>query len=345
MADWTSRAVRRSGVLIAACCLAGSAALLVARAVPGAWGEAEHAGRLAFGAAFFVPTFETHAAAALVLGVVGLVLLRRWKIAVLAGLVPLIVLAWAAWSFMRPAQEPLARPLTVMTANLLVGHASVDRVVRLIEAESPDVIFFQEYTPAKAAKLIERIGALYPHRVEGMREHAFGAAIYSRLVFVGEPELYPHEAIRSHEAARSTGEVGIWDPQPRAVVRHGGQDIVLQNVHFAPPIHVSYLREQRVMTGWLARWVGSERRAVVVAGDFNCTDSSANLGDLRAAGLRSVRESGRGMMGTWPSSGLAGLVPVGIDHILIRGMRCGGARVGEAIDSDHLPLVARVGVE
>lgn len=345
MAEWTSRVVRRSGALIAACCLAGSAALLVARAVPGAWGEAEHAGRLAFAAAFFVRTFETHAAAAMAIGVVGLVLLRRWKIAVLSGVVPLIFVASFTWSFVRPAPVPLTKPLTVMTANLLVGHASVDRVVGLIEAESPDVIFFQEYTPAKAAKLIERLGAMYPYRVEGMRDHAFGAAIYSRLAFEGEPELFPHEAIRGHEAARSTGEVGIWDPQPRAVVRHDGRDIVLQNVHFAPPIHVSYLREQRVMTGWLARWVASERRAVVVAGDFNSTDSSANLGELRAAGLKSVRESGRGMMGTWPSSGLAGMVPVGIDHILIRGMSSDGVRVGSPIDSDHLPLVARVGVE
>jgi endonuclease/exonuclease/phosphatase (EEP) superfamily protein YafD len=237
------------------------------------------------------------------------------------------------------------KPLTVLTANLLVGLGSVERVVRLIEQEAPDVIFFQEYTPLKAERLIERIGTSYPYRAEGLREHAFGAAIYSRTPFVGEPELYPHESIRGHPAARRTGEVGIWDPQPRAVIRHDGHEVVLRNVHFAPPIQVAYLREQRVMTGWICRWLGSERRAVVIAGDLNCTDSSVNLSDLGGAGLASVREAGRGWMGTWPSSGLAGLVPVGIDHILIRGLRCDRVRVGEAIDSDHLPLIARFGVE
>ena len=263
----------------------------------------------------------------------------------MTAIIPAVVLAPVAWTFVRPDPQPLSKPLAVLTANLLVGHASVDRVVRLIEIEAPDVIFFQEYTPAKAEKLIERLGAVYPYRVEGMREHSFGAAIYSRRPFVGRPELFPHEAIRGHVWARSAGEVGIWDPQPRAVVRHGDREIVLQNVHFAPPIRISYLREQRVMTGWLCEWLRAERRAVVIAGDLNSTDASVNLDDLRAAGTVSVRAAGRGMMGTWPSSGLAGVVPVGIDHILIRGVRCDRARIGSGIDSDHLPLVASVGFE
>lgn len=338
-------AVRRIRNVVVVFCLLGSALLLLARVVPGEWGDSESSRRLAYAVAFFTRTFESHAALGMCAGVGFLILLRNWAACTIAAIVPAVVLAPTVWTYVRPDPEPLSKSLTVLTANLLVGHTSVDRVVRLIEAEAPDVIFFQEYTPAKAEKLIERLGAAYPYRVEGMREHSFGAAIYSRRPFVGRPELFPHEAIRGHVSARNTGEVGIWDPQPRAVVQHGDREIVLQNVHFAPPIRIAYLREQRVMTDWLCRWLESERRAVVIAGDFNSTDSSANLGDLRRAGLVSVRAAGRGLMGTWPSSGIAGLVPVGIDHILIRGLRSDRAHVGGAIDSDHLPLVARVGLE
>lgn len=338
-------AVRRVGTMIVMCCSLSAAALLLARVVPGQWGDSENSRRLVFAAAFFTRTFELHVAVAMCVGVAALLLLRRWAACAIAAIVPAAVLAPAIWTYLRPDPAPLSKPLTVLTANLLVGHASVDRVVRLIEAELPDVIFFQEYTPAKAEKLVDRISAKYPYRIEGLREHAFGAAIYSRLPFIGEPELFPHESIRGHVSARSTGEVGIWDPQPRAVVRHGDREIVLQNVHFAPPIRTSYLREQRVMTGWLCEWLRNDHRAVVIAGDLNSTDQSANLGDLRAAGMMSVRAAGRGMMGTWPSSGLAGLVPIGIDHILIRGLRCDRARVGGEIDSDHRPLLARVGLE
>ncbi|MBY0111298.1 MAG: endonuclease/exonuclease/phosphatase family protein [Phycisphaerales bacterium] len=231
-----------------------------------------------------------------------------------------------------------------MTANLLVGHGQVDEVVRLIRAQSPDIIFLQEYTPLKADRLVAAIGDQYPHRIEGMRDHAFGCAIYSRIPFKGEPNLYPHAALRSNPSARHFGEVGIWDPQPRAVIEHAGREIVLQNLHFAPPIRISYLREQRLMTKWLCEWLGNEQRPVILAGDLNSTLASANLDDLRRCGVRSARsEAGRGSLGSWPSSGLPSLLPVGIDHILYRGFRCEEFKVGPPIASDHLPLLAVLG--
>jgi len=233
-----------------------------------------------------------------------------------------------------------------MTANLLVGHAEVDALAAQVRQFAPDVIFFQEYTPAKAAKLETLLGPMYPFRVEGMRDHAFGEAIYSKIAFVSEPELYPHESIRAQGSlvGRAGGDVGIWDPQIRAVIEFGGTEIVLQNVHYAPPIHSSYLLEQRIMTEWLCDWLSREARPVIIAGDFNSTQTSVNLVELRGAGLIDSRSAAsRGWAGTWPAVGLPSMLPVAIDHVLVRGLQCEFSRPGTNIASDHLPLLAIVG--
>lgn len=122
-----------------------------------------------------------------------------------------------------------------------------------------------------------------------------------------------------------------------------GTQIVLQNVHYAPPIHSSYLLEQRIMTQWLCDWLARETRPVIVAGDFNSTQSSVNLADLRRAGLVDSRSFARGWTGTWPASGLASALPVAIDHVLTRGLLCESSTPGSDIASDHLPLLTVVG--
>ncbi|MBX3390706.1 MAG: endonuclease/exonuclease/phosphatase family protein [Phycisphaeraceae bacterium] len=323
-----------------------SSAIVFANVIPSAWIESSAPRGLLGAASFFVLTFEPHLGIVAALAIIGLLVLRNWRVAVIAA--PLLgwTLGPMAWSLMRPSPSPIRSPLHIMTANLLVGHDGVDVLARRIIELNPDVIFFQEYTPAKARRLIPLLAGRYPNVAEGLRDHAFGSAIYSRFPFLEVPDLYPHRSIRAPNGleGRIGGEVGVWDPQVRAIIEHDGEPIVLQNVHFAPPIHLQYFAEQRAMTRWLCDWLKSETRAVVIAGDFNSTDRSDNLRELAAAGaLDTAGIAGRGWIGTWPSSGLAGLVPMPIDHILVRGLRCSAARVGGDIASDHLPLFAEIG--
>lgn len=326
--------------------IASAALLALAYATPESLAHSRSALRRLFMLSFFVRTFEMHLGLALLIPLVILVALRRWMLAALV----LPVLAWTLGplvvSCFRSPNPPLQHPLRVMTANLLVGHSEVSTLLAEINRFAPDIIFFQEYTPDKAAKLASSLGTSYPFRIEGMREHAFGEAIYSKFAFVAEPELYPHQIIRSLGSldGRAGGEVGIWDPQIRAVIEFQGAPIVLQNVHYAPPIHSSYLLEQRIMTKWLCDWLSQETRPVIIAGDFNCTQSSVNFADLRGAGLTDSRSAAsRGWAGTWPSSGLPSLLPVAIDHVLVRGLQCESSTPGSDIASDHRPLLVVVG--
>jgi len=345
------KAERKSARVLARLAIASfivsAGVLSMAYAVPNSFAESAGVARLLFALAFFVRTFELHLALATLAPLALLLVLRRWWIAAVTATLPVWALAPIAFSYVSPAPLPVDRPLRVMTGNLLVGHAQVDPLLEQISRFAPDVIFFQEYTPAKAERLVHALAGQYPHRVEAIRDHAFGQAIYSKIPFESEPELYPHARIREQGAlkGRAGTEVGIWDAQIRAVIRLDGAEIVLQNVHYAPPIRSSYLKEQRVMTKWLCEWLANETRPVIIAGDFNCTPASANLSDLHRAGLTNSRRVARGWAGTWPASGLPSIAPVTIDHVLIRGLRCEFSSPGTNIASDHLPVLAIVGRE
>lgn len=343
--------IRRKSARLLGCAAIGTilvsvSLLALAYFIPDRYGESRGIARWLFAVAFFTRTFEMHLGLALLLPLALLLWARGWRTACVAGSIVAWFLAPLIFSYVRSHDDLQSPPLRVMTANLLIGHAEVDALAEEVQRFSPDVLFLQEYTPAKAAALALALKDLYPHRVEGMRDHAFGEAIYSKIPFATEPELYPHASIRGQGRldGREGGEVGIWDAQIRAVINFHGTQIVLQNVHYAPPIRPAYLREQRIMTKWLCDWLRTEARPVIIAGDFNCTQSSVNLRDLERAGATNSRVASRGWAGTWPARGLPSLMPVAIDHILVRGLKCRFSAPGSDIDSDHLPLTAIVGV-
>lgn len=306
---------------------------------------AGHSHLLVFWVAFMARTFGFHMGLGLGVLVVLAVAVRRRRLAGCAAVLGAVLAGPGVVSGLRslptaPAGVPV---LTVMSANLLVGHADEDALLAEIARHDPDLLIFQEYTPAKADVLVPRLKAKYPYRHEAMRQHAFGGAVFSKLPFVGEPEDAPHAELRAGAGLREGGVVGIQDPQIRVVVEFAGAPVVVQNIHDAPPMGGSYLAEQRRFIGWLARWAAAEPRAVLIAGDFNSTPESVNAADLRAAGLTEAHTAaGVGRGGTWPTDGPLSWFPrVRIDQVWTRGLRCVSSVVGEPNASDHRPVVAR----
>jgi len=324
--------------------IAGAAILLVFAAVfPAAF---NHEGRvfLAFAyIAFMIRTFWFHIGIGLLpFAVTAFTLkLRRW------GMLSLVLLGWtlipAAWSFRPRASPPSGTPaLTVMSMNLLLTNGNINAMLDSIGKENPDVILFQEYTPAAAASIGPALHEKYPHSVNFGRDDAFGQAVFSRLPFIGTPEPYPQRT-GEHAAAVPVGFVGSNDPQIRVVVEVGGSQVVIQNVHVSPPVSLEYFKDQRSMLAWLAKWGASEQRPLIMGGDFNATQQSAELGKLRAAGLTSaLDEAGWGRCSTWPQESPLSIFPgVRIDQLMSRGLICESAKVAAPTGSDHLPIVAR----
>jgi len=228
--------------------------------------------------------------------------------------------------------------LRVFSANLGVGRADPAEVLRQIGEHHPDVVLFQEYTPAFAVAVRDELRQSYPNYLEEGHADAFGQAVFSRLPFVGEPEPYPQtDADRD---GHTTDFVSPVDPQIRFVVEVGGREVVIQNTHLSPPLRPAWLGEQRVQAARVADWAEHETRPMVAMGDFNCTGTSAQAAALRRAGLR---EGGGGT--TWPTTGLKRHLPgFRLDRCYSKGLARYSSAVGERTGSDHRPIVVELAV-
>jgi endonuclease/exonuclease/phosphatase (EEP) superfamily protein YafD len=310
-------------------------------------GDLEDAGRLRrglFWVAFMGRTYSVLLGAMVVALAAVALLLRRRAVAAGSMLLGCVLLGpWAA-SLVRPLPDRPDMPsFTVMSANLLVHVSAEAELLAEIRRTDPDIICFQEYTPAKAAVLVPALSALYPHQDQAMRDHAFGQAIFSKFPFIAPPDHAPHRALRDQlrDSLRVGGVVGIQDPQIRAVVDVRGTPVVIHNIHYPPPMSGSYLAEQRRMTEWLCASAREETRPLILAGDFNCTPESLNASDLRAAAFAEVGSVARGRSTTWPTEGLLAWIPVRIDHQWhSEHLACVHSEVCKPNGSDHRPIIA-----
>jgi endonuclease/exonuclease/phosphatase (EEP) superfamily protein YafD len=227
-----------------------------------------------------------------------------------------------------------------MSVNLLNRNTRHDAVARLVLAEQPDLVAFQEYTESWHAHLFQALGGRYPYVLHETREDSFGAALYSRLPIERGETRVPI----GHTELQGAGRVEV--PALRAELVHGGRRIAFYNIHLLPPDTPAYLRVQQRQYGDLARLLPRERGPVLVMGDFNWTQFSRCHAGMKALGLEEGHaQAGAGTGNTWPSDGLRRFLPgVRIDHLYLGGgLCCVEHRTGPRVGSDHLPLIARVG--
>ena len=282
-----------------------------------------------------------------------LALLSRRRAAILATLVPLVILLLLFGGLFLPRVSPAtaseAALFRVLTLNVLYLNDDGAAVQRLVQDEQPDVICLQELTPRIAADLEVRLRDAYPYRFLLPEEGTTGIGVFSRYPLHDEGEL-PDPA----------EEVGWWWNGAQVVtVDMGGRQVKLLNVHAIPPPSsisasrwseifetVVRLREQELEL-WMD-WVEQQDGPVVVAGDFNLTDQNAGY-RLVAARLNDAhRRAGWGWGHTWQAyrSGYAGLpLPsrlLRLDYVWYSDhWQAVESHVG-AWDhqSDHLPVVA-----
>lgn len=349
---------RMARVILAGVLVASTCAYLCAWIWPDDGGPRQGLGLALAYARFQLRTFWVHAGIAwLVIAVLAL-LVRSWRVAGAASIASIVALGPVATTWLQPSQSsPLIEStnrepgmLRVMTCNVLLINRDIDAIVAEIMRVGPDVVLFQEYTPTHSAGLRLLLASAYPHVIEASQRGSFGQAVYSKLEFVGSPELFPQfEFLEAHGLSpRFDGLIGSGDPQIRVVVRvpvgesPRGQEVVVQCVHLPTPVNLQYFNEQRWMSQWLASWVALERRPVVIAGDFNNTPHSVQARLLREAGASEAFAAvGRGLGGTWPKLGWRSLLPgVRLDQLWGKGLSPVWCEVGMPVGSDHRPAAA-----
>jgi len=218
---------------------------------------------------------------------------------------------------------PLGATVCVMTLNVWARNRQYDRVIQLIEQESPDFVILEEIDEGWR-KPLESLKNDWQHQTMVLDGGHFGIALLSRI-----------SPIKSR-IERIDGHI------PAIVAQFTIDDVPISlcGVHLTRPTsRAGALRQARQFDELMAH-LSKQPAARIVVGDFNATpwtDSFAQF--CEHSRLRSARE-GFGVIPTWPTF-LPGMLRIPIDHCLVTPeIEVRSLRLGPAVGSDHLPIIA-----
>lgn len=244
---------------------------------------------------------------------------------------PLIVLA-ACFGVRAPSLPSAAEPVP-REAVLVLGTANLNLNTRdfgplttwLLSAQSPDVVFLQEFTPAAAAAL-ERplLAQRYPHRLQAPQSDPFGLAVLSRYPLGQTQVLQPPNG----------GETLAL----RAVLTlPGGRSVRLGALHPMPPLNAAYRQARDDALKATATDLTQDGALALMVGDLNTTPWAQSLWDVEHA-----MRSALGATATWPNwGGWLNLLP--LDHVMAsQGWTVLESGRGPDLGSDHRPLWVRL---
>jgi len=226
-----------------------------------------------------------------------------------------------------PARTGAGGPdeLRIFHANVLSSNKQHQRLIDLVTAEDPDMVFLQEITDDWLIGLRPMLRD-YPFVYTASRLGNFGIAVYSRVPFssVSHVESPPLEY-----------------PTIIATVSIGNRDLTLISSHPTIPLGKTSYSARNQQLDSLGDLLQATERPVVLLGDFNATLWDPHLKKLaHSAGLANARK-GFGVLPTWPTYLPVAMIP--IDHVLVsEGISVTSLKTGKSIGSDHLPLIATV---
>ena len=215
------------------------------------------------------------------------------------------------------------RSVRVLLANVRLTNREHDRVLELVRTADADVLVFQEVNERWKSAL-QPITAAYPYVAGKTREDPFGTMVYSRLPILDHGTL-PH------------GAAGRWSL--RLVIDVQGTPVSVVCTHPKPPLLAASFTLRNEQLDRVTELVKTLPRPLILVGDLNTTMWSPWFRRLcDRADLASVR-LGKGVLGSWPAA-LPGFLRIPIDHILVSpDLTVTDCRLGDAVGSDHLPLI------
>ncbi|WP_419810234.1 endonuclease/exonuclease/phosphatase family protein [Bacterioplanoides sp.] len=220
----------------------------------------------------------------------------------------------------------------ILLSNVHSSNNEHQRLINLIQQESPDVLVLLEITDAWLESL-QTIQSAYPFKKAIARSDNFGIAVFSKLPFDRADVRYwgisgfPSLALQYQLAGTKTGVAK-------------GEGITLLATHPLPPITKDMLQQRDTQLLQAAAEAAQPAGPVIMLGDFNITPwSSAFKQSAELAGLSNCR-NGFGILPTWPASLTSPLLMIPIDHCLVSNhFQVVNIRTGANIGSDHLPLI------
>lgn len=261
------------------------------------------------------------------LAVLLLVSVRRWYATGAAAVVLLLAIATQAPLYAGSDVPASGASLTVLQADLQVGSADPDALVRMVVDHRVDVLMTEELTPAERDRLVGAgLATALPHRFDAaLAGGGGGLAIWSRY------PLTPQHNFGGFE-------LGVL----QAVVHpDAAPPITVIAVHLLPPYPYPSGEWSREMDR-LRPILENAAPPAVVAGDFNATTDHAQFRDLLTRGWRDAAEYlGAGYLPTYPTDRWFPPV-IAIDHVLSRGVPARDVATLALPGSDHRALLVHL---
>ena len=261
------------------------------------------------------------AIAAFVLAVI-LAGLRRWKAAILPGIVVAVCTGQIVPLYV-PAGQPACsgRVIHAVSTNVLRSNHEYGRFVDYIGSARPDFFLAMEVDEAWLAEL-RPLREDYPYHLAQPGHGAFGIALFSRV------------PIKDYEIVESA-VAGV--PMIRATLVFDEHPLSFVGVHPLPPVKSGTAALRNGQLEEIAALSAPLPPPTLLMGDLNVTSWSPNFVDLlEETGLRDGRK-GFGVQPTWP--GLPWPLRIPIDHTLVSDdVEVVARRVGPDIGSDHRPV-------
>jgi len=213
-----------------------------------------------------------------------------------------------------------ARTFKLISFNMWVGDRPLDDVAAFLSKEDADVVVLQEFNSSHAKRLLPGLKELYPHQLSCADDRSCLMALLSKTPWT-DADFINHS--RSNPAL-------VW-----ARFGEGSAAYRIATLHNAWPFQAS---AQATHTDWLIEWRKSITEPLLMAGDFNLTPFSWKLSKFAwKTGLKHYATYHR----TWPGHRYAPVFL--IDNIFSTdAFRPIEVRTGPALQSDHLPLIARI---
>jgi len=287
-------------------------------------------------ASFVVQTLQFHIGLACLVCLAAAGLRRSWRLAIVAGMGVLMGIGPSVFASLAPgaAPAPASSAMRLMSVNVHLYNRNAASLIATVQRTSPDVIVIQEYSPAFDDALRPALAGEYAYQIrKPQADNGDGWAVYSR-----RPLLAPIDtALQLHRSKR----------QARFAVRIADREVVVYALHLTSPQSLEKIGRNRAEVADLVELIATETKPVILAGDFNFTDSTANAAALRAKGMRDAHDlagDGRGSTWRFRKLPLAYRLPgFRIDHIYVGPqLTCTSARVLDIAGSDHRPILADI---
>jgi endonuclease/exonuclease/phosphatase (EEP) superfamily protein YafD len=281
---------------------------------------------------------------AALLAVVGLGVARRRRRGALA---PLVLLAVAVGAGLQIAPRAVSsgepapsggRPLTVVTANVLLSRVRPGAIVALVRRTRADVVALPEANARTARSYVRALEAAQGEGWRTWSDRGHGDADPS----AGPTSLLVRDALGPQRLGDPRAPEGAHGGVRVRLTRGAGgpAGTVVAAVHPRPPYPAATQAEWRGDLLALRPLCGSTD---VILGDLNATIDHSPLRAVLHAGCRdSAATTGQGLRATWSGGPLGWLRPT-IDHVLTaRDRRAVESGVLRVTGSDHRAVWARI---